>query len=243
MIILINKNKLLKIIVAVVIIIAIVSSGLFFMRKDSKTTFSQQANNQLYHQGTKSGSKYVGLICNVDLGWESEYVEGILQSLKKEDVAITFNVTGRWAEKNEKLLLKIKENGHEIGNHGHRHLDYAQLSYEQNLEQIQTSKKIIEDIIKEETKFFQAPSGSFGDNTLKAAGELGYTSIKWDIDTIDWKNREEPDVIIERVKKKEMKENSIILMHPTNATMQAIDDIINIVKENGFKAGRLSDIF
>ena len=45
----------------------------------------------------------------------------------------------------------------------HRHLDYAKLSYEENLEQIQTSKKIIEDIIKEKTKFFQAPSGSFGE--------------------------------------------------------------------------------
>ena len=161
----------------------------------------------------------------------------------KEDVKITFNVTGRWAEKNQEMLLKIKSEGHEIGNHGHRHLDYAKLSYEENLEQIKTSKKIIEDIINEETKFFQAPAGSFGEGTMKAANELGYTSIKWDVDTIDWNNRKEPEVIIERVKKKDIKDGSIVLMHPTYATTQCLDDIIQIIRDKGLKPGMLSNIF
>lgn len=78
---------------------------------------------------------------------------------------------------------------------------------------------------------------------MKAANELGYTSIKWDIDTIDWKYREEPEVIIERVKKKDMQNNSIVLMHPTKATTQCIDDIIQIIRDNGLKPGKLSDIF
>lgn len=72
---------------------------------------------------------------------------------------------------------------------------------------------------------------------------MGYTSIKWDIDTIDWKNREEPDVIIERIKKKDIVDNSIVLMHPTNATVQCIDDIINIIRGKGLKPGKLSDVF
>ena len=200
-----------------------------------------QANLPLL-QGTKN-SGYVALTCNVDLGWETEYVQGILDVLKKEDVKITFNVTGRWAEKNQEMLLKIKSEGHEIGNHGHRHLDYAKLSYEENLEQIKTSKKIIEDIINEETKFFQAPAGSFGEGTMKAANELGYTSIKWDVDTIDWNNRKEPEVIIERVKKKDIKDGSIVLMHPTYATTQCLDDIIQIIRDKGLKPGMLSNIF
>ncbi len=240
-----SKEKLKKVILAIVLIIALVGGGLFIF----KTYKSSQAFNLIegddlpYTQGTKLNSGYVALTCNVDLGWESEYVEGILETLKKEDVNITFNVTGRWAEKNQDMLLRMKEEGHEIGNHGHRHLDYAKLSYEENLEQINTSKKIIEDVIKDDTKFFQAPAGSFGQGTMKAAKELGYISIKWDIDTIDWKYREEPEVIIKRVEGKEMKDGSIILMHPTNATTQCLDDIIKIVRDRGFKPGRLSDVF
>ena len=240
-----NKKKVKKIIISVVVILLAII-GIVFMVKQSKseTTFNLfDSVDAPYYQGTKVNSGYVALTCNVDLGWESEYVEGILEALEKEDVKITFNVTGRWAEKNEELLLKIKGQGHEIGNHGHRHLDYAKLSYEENLEQIKTSKGIIENIIKEETKFFQAPSGSFGEGTMKAANELGYTSIKWDIDTIDWKYREEPDVIVERVKKKDIQDNSIVLMHPTKATTQCVDDIIQIIRDKGLKPGKLSDIF
>ncbi|MCI6668349.1 MAG: polysaccharide deacetylase family protein [Romboutsia timonensis] len=240
-----NKSKLKKIIMWVLVLVALLSSAIFFMKnKGTKPTFElfDQANLP-YTQGTKKNSGYVALTCNVDLGWETEYVQGILDVLKKEDVKITFNVTGRWAEKNQEMLLKIKSEGHEIGNHGHRHLDYAKLSYEENLEQIKTSKKIIEDIINEETKFFQAPAGSFGEGTMKAANELGYTSIKWDVDTIDWNNRKEPDVIIERVKKKDIKDGSIVLMHPTYATTQCLDDIIQIIRDKGLKPGMLSNIF
>ncbi len=245
MMMVINKKKLKKIIISLVIVILAVTGILFMIKQNkSETTFNLfDSADSPYYQGTKVQSGYVALTCNVDLGWESEYVEGILEVLEKEDVKITFNVTGRWAEKNQELLLKIKGQGHEIGNHGHRHLDYAELTYEENLKQIQTSKKIIEDIIKEPTKFFQAPSGSFGEGTMKAAKELGYTCIKWDIDTIDWKYREEPEVIIERVKKKDIQDNSIVLMHPTKATTQCIDDIIQIIRDKGLKPGKLSDVF
>lgn len=240
-----NKSKLKKIIMLVLVVVILLSSTIFFMtKKGSKPAFELiDMANIPYTQGTKQNSGYVALTCNVDLGWETEYLQAILDVLKKEDVKITFNVTGRWAEKNPEILLKIKEERHEIGNHGHKHLDYAKLSYEENLEQIKTSKKIIEDIIKDETKFFQAPAGSFGEGTMKAANELGYTSIKWDVDTIDWNNRKEPDVIIERVKKKDIKDGSIVLMHPTYATTQCLDDIIHIIKDRGLKAGMLSDIF
>lgn len=241
----INKSKFKKIIILALIVVILLSSLLFFIgKKGSKPAFEIiDMANLPYTQGTKQNSGYVALTCNVDLGWETEYLQSILDVLKKEDVKITFNVTGRWAEKNSEMLLKIKEDGHEIGNHGHRHLDYAKLSYEENLEQIKTSKKIIEDIIKEETKFFQAPAGSFGEGTIKAAKELGYISIKWDIDTIDWNNRKEPDVIIQRISKKDIKDGSIVLMHPTYATTQCLDDIIHIIKDRGLKSGMLSDIF
>ncbi|MEF9990477.1 MAG: polysaccharide deacetylase family protein [Romboutsia sp.] len=242
-----NKKKLKKIGIWVgilTIIILMIGFGFKLVKGGTFPTSGLFDSTQLpYTQGTKGNSGYVALTCNVDLGWETEYVESILDTLKKEDVKITFNVTGRWAEKNQDMLLRIKSEGHEIGNHGHRHLDYAHLSYEENLEQITTSKKIIEDIIKEETKFFQAPSGSFGKDTVEAAKKLGYISIKWDIDTIDWQNREEPDVIIKRIQGKKMKDGSIVLMHPTNATAQCVDDIIKIVRDNGFKPGKLSDIF
>ena len=192
----------------------------------------------------KSGNNDEKVIAlTFDDGPDRDFTPQVLDILKKNDVKATFFVVGENVEWNPEILKRQYNEGHEIGNHGHRHLDYAKLSYEENLEQIKTSKKIIEDIINEKTKFFQAPAGSFGEGTIKAANELGYTSIKWDIDTIDWNNRKEPDVIIERVKKKDIKDGSIVLMHPTYATTQCLDDIIQIIKDKGLKAGMLSNIF
>lgn len=245
MIMMVLSKKKLKGIITTVMILALAIVGLvFFMTSSSKPALNFFGNEEMpYYSGNKANSEHVAIICNVDLGWGDEYVDSILNTLEKEKIKITFNVTGKWAEKNPEMLLKIKQAGHEIGNHGHKHLDYANLDYNGNYEQIKTSKGIIEGIIKEDTKFFQAPSGSFGKDTVKAAVDLGYIPIKWDIDTIDWKYREQPEVIIERIKSREMKDGSIILMHPTHATTECIDDIIGIIKDRGYKPGKLSDVF
>lgn len=240
-----NKGKLKKILIFILIIFLIVC-GISFTLKNNQSTPSINILDLAkapYTQGTKKNSGYVALTCNVDLGWEDEYVISILETLKKENVHITFNVTGKWVENKKDLLLRIKDEGHEVGNHGYKHLDYATLSYEDNYHQISTSKKIIEDALGEETKFFQAPAGSFGSNTVKAAESLNYICFKWDVDTIDWQDRDNPEKIIERVKNKNIVDGSIILMHPTDATTQCLDDIIQIVREKNLKPGRLSDVF
>lgn len=240
-----NKQKLKRLLVFILVIIFIVTGIIFTIRSNesSPTMNILDLAKEPYTQGTKVNSGYVALTCNIDLGWEEEYIISILETLKKENVHITFNVTGKWAEKNKDLLLRIKKEGHEIGNHGYKHLDYSTLSYDENLEQIETSKKIIEDIIGEETKFFQAPAGAFGANTVKAAESQNYICFKWDIDTIDWRDRDNPQAIIERVKKKKMVDGSIVLMHPTDATTKCLDDIIQIIKDKNLKPGRLSDVF
>ena len=84
-----------------------------------------------------------------------------------ENVNITFAVTGKWAENKQDLLLKMKAKGHEIANHGYQHLNYDTLSYDENFNQIKKSKQAIEDVTKTKSKFFQAPSGAFGDDTEK----------------------------------------------------------------------------
>lgn len=243
MMVVLTKKKLKKILAIILVVILAISGVVFLFNKDGKSVFRLLDPNTPYERGNKKDSGYVALTCNIDLGWETEYIEGIMEALKKEDVKITFNVTGKWAEKNKDELLKIKKAGHEIGNHGYEHLNYSTLSYDNNLKQISTSKKIIEDIIGEKTKFFQAPAGSFGDDTVKVAKKLGYIPFKWDADTIDWKYREQPDIIVDRIKGKDLKDGSIILMHPTKATTECIGDIIKIVKDKGLKPGRLSDVF
>ena len=164
-----NKGKLKKIIIFILIIVLIIGGITFTFKKNQSTPSINILDlaKAPYTQGTKKDSGYVALTCNVDLGWEDEYVISILETLKKENVHITFNVTGKWAENKKDLLLRIKKEGHEIGNHGYKHLDYANLSYDDNYNQISTSKKIIEDAIGKKLNFFKLQQALLAQIQLK----------------------------------------------------------------------------
>lgn len=45
------------------------------------------------------------------------------------------------------------------------------------------------------------------------------------------------------MKKKDIKDSSIILMYLINVMIKCIDDIIVIVREKGLKLGKFSDVF
>ncbi|OPJ57141.1 polysaccharide deacetylase family protein [Alkalithermobacter paradoxus] len=233
MVVIINKKKFL-ILIAIVTILSI--STIYNYSIGAFKTM-----NEPYEKGNNEGSKYVAITCNVD--WGNEYIEDMLNILHDNNVHITFMVTGRWADKYPDLLLKIKKSGHEIGNHGFKHLDYAKLDYENNYKEIEQAKQTIENIIGERTIFFSPPSGSFNKHTLEAASNLDYITVKWNIDTADWLYKDNPTKIIERVKSKNMEDNSIVLIHPTKATVETLESIIDIIIDRGYKVGKLSNIF
>lgn len=246
MLMVISKSKLKKILIFILILAFIIGGIAYILKNKSQDTMNlldMAGNTQPYTMGTVKNSGHVAITCNVDLGWEDEYIEKILEVLDKENVKITFAVTGKWAEKNKEMLLKMQEKGHEIANHGYQHINYDTLSYDENLNEIKKSQQIIDDATKKESKFFQAPSGAFCDETVKAANDLGYICYKWDVDTIDWMDKDNPEKIIERIKKKDIKDGSIVLMHPTKATTMCLDDIISIIRIKGYVPGRLSDVF
>ena len=111
----------------------------------------------------------------------------MLDILREEKTRITFFVTGRWAEKFPDLMQQIIDNGHEIGSHGYQHLNYETLTLEQNEEQIKAADKILSKYTKKKITLFAPPSGSYNKNTLIASNKLGYRTILWTIDTIDWR--------------------------------------------------------
>lgn len=228
----INKKTLYTIIV--IIIVSILILGIYKNIPKTKDVF----NTDIFYQGSKD-EKIVAFACNID--WGNEFIDHMLEIFDKKNIKITFFPTGRWAENNRETLLRIYNKGHEIGNHGYKHLDYDKLDYKGNFEQINTAHTIIEEIIQDSPKYFAPPSGAFNDSTLQAAEDLGYKTILWSVDTIDWRDDSYKDVIVKRVVEN-IHESAIVLMHPTAETNKALPEIINILFENEYKIGTISDI-
>ncbi|MDD2497075.1 MAG: polysaccharide deacetylase family protein [Desulfitobacteriaceae bacterium] len=192
------------------------------------TTVSVVKNSPIY-QGC-SEKKQVSLAINVD--WGEEYLPDMLNILESNHVNATFFITGRWAQKFPEITQSINQKGHEIGNHGFSHASPNKMSLEQNKSEIARTMTVIEQATGKKTRLFAPPSGERADHVLQAAAELGYSTILWSVDTIDWE-RPSPDVIINRVMKK-VHNGAIILMHPTKSTLEALPKIIQELKNREY---------
>ncbi len=226
-----RKTLISILVVALVLIILLVG---FLRLNRAKEVF----NKDIYYQGSRE-EKIVAFACNID--WGNEYIGDMLDIFHDNKIKISFFPTGRWAEENRDLLLKIYRAGHEIGNHGYSHLDYDKLDYDGNYKEIAKAHKVIEGIIDESPKYFAPPSGAYNEFTIQAARNLGYKTILWSIDTIDWREDSHKDLIVSRVIEK-IHNSAIVLMHPTDETRKALPEIINKLYEMGYKIGRISDI-
>lgn len=170
----------------------------------------------------------VSLMINVY--WGNEYIEPMLEVLKNENITTTFFVGGSWANKYPELLDKIVEAGHEMGNHGFNHKEHSKLNYEQNYNEIYKCGEIVKGLTNIEMNLFAPPSGDFSKTTLQVASALNYKTIMWSKDTIDWRDKN-TDLIVKRATNN-LKNGDLVLMHPTQNTLEALPQIIDYCKKN-----------
>jgi peptidoglycan/xylan/chitin deacetylase (PgdA/CDA1 family) len=184
-----------------------------------------------YYNGT-TGNNQVAICVNVD--WGEDYIPQMLATFTSYDVKATFFLTGRWTEEYPDIAAKILDSGMEIGNHGLKHRSPNHMSYEENIADIEAAEDIIEDTLHIKTVLFAPAAGEIDEQVQNAAADLGYRLILWSVDTIDW---QKPDVatIVSRVSDN-VADGSIILMHPTENTAAALDEILATLEEKGYQA-------
>lgn len=218
---------------AIALVIAVVGGFAIFAGLKVVPT---SAVSGVYYNGDTSSNK-VTLMINVY--WGTEYLDEMLATLAEKDVKTTFFIGGTWAVLNEDYLNKIYQAGHEIANHGYHHKDHDKLDEQGNLNEISTTHKIVKELLGVDMTLFAPPSGAYDKLTVSCAESLGYHTIMWTRDTIDWRDHD-AEVIYQRAIKK-AKGGDLILMHPTEATAQALPRIIDYFQSNNFTLSTVSD--
>ena len=195
-----------------------------------------ESNGAIY-QGSR-GNNQISIAMNVD--WGEEYINGILDCLNKNNIKITFGVAGQWSKKNPRLLKKIVENGHEIGNHGYSHKHLFNLSNQELINLIKENEKLIYNLSNYKTTLFAPPYGEVNTRITTVAKSIGYHTIMWSADTIDWQ-KPSVKIIVQRAVNK-TGDGAIILMHPTKNSLKALDQIIKILQDRGYKFVTISKL-
>lgn len=178
----------------------------------------------------------VALMINV--AWGDEYLLPMLDILKDTGVKATFFFDGSWLAKHSELAKSIMALGHEVSNHAYSHPNMSQLSNARQREEIGKTEKLLKELGASNT-WFAPPSGDYDDRTVEIAAEFKLRTVLWTLDTLDWK-KPQPSTVIDKVSRN-VSPGTLILMHPTSTSQNALRGMIKVIQEKGYTLGTVSE--
>ena len=200
----------------------------------------------------KYGAVYLGdknekvIYLTFDAGYGCESLDKILAVLKEEQVKATFFILPALVKYAKPTVMQMIEDGHLIANHTASHANMAHLN---SKEAVLKELKTLEDYYREETgaemsPYYRPPEGTFSEQSLAYAKELGYTAVFWSFAYVDWDNAKQPDpaASLERILNR-VHNGEVMLLHPNSATNAAImGDMIKALKERGYRFDTVDNI-
>ena len=178
-----------------------------------------------------------------DAAWGNEDTRRILEILKKNDVKATFFMTGSWVESYPDDVRAIYADGHDLGNHSQNHKNMSQLSDEECKQELLSVHEKVKELTGYEMFLFRPPYGDYDNHVITNARSIGYYSIQWDVDSLDWKDYGTTSIINTVTRHKHLGNGSIILCHNgAKYTAEALDSLIQELKAQGYTFVPLSEL-
>lgn len=188
----------------------------------------------------------------------SKYTAGILDILRNANAKATFFVLGVDTPLGRQMYTRIKNEGHEIGNHSYSH-NYSRIyrsawAFKQDFFRLE---KLLQSVTGNTSKLIRFPGGSnntvshrYGGTGLmpklvKEMASLGYTHFDWNVESQDsgafMKNS--PGIVSSTLKGAANKTSALILLHDgvvNAATVAALPGIISGLRAQRFSFSLLS---
>lgn len=231
-----SKDKIQTYVVSVLTVVLLIFLA-NIDKNDVIQTSALEKNLPIYNVQTEE--KKIAFTMNC--AWNADDIDSILETLRANNVKITFFIVGEWADKYPEEVKKISEAGHEIGTHSNTHPHVNNLSAEKNLEEIKISVNKLEKLTNQKITLYRTPYGEYNNIVIETSRNNGYFPIQWNIDTLDYEglNCEE---MWNRIKGK-LSNGSIILSHNgTEHTAESLDTIIKNIKKQGYDFVKVSDL-
>ena len=180
-----------------------------------------------------------------DAGYENGNVAKILDVLKEKQVSAAFFVLSHLITKNTDVITRMFEEGHTVCNHTAHHKNMAladRSTFEKELSEL--AAVCLEKTGKEMAKYYRPPEGTFSEENLNWAKELGYKTIFWSFAYADWDNQKQ--MSREHAKQKILSNihpGEVMLLHPTSDTnAEILGEVIDECRAMGYRFGTLDEL-
>ena len=158
----------------------------------------------------------------------------LLDKLKAKNAHASFMVLAPSAEQHPELLKRMKAEGHTIGNHTKSHRQLNTLSPEQVSQEIDAGNAAIKKATGQSTRWVRPPYGATNATVDQVTRDKGVSQALWDVDTVDWKDRNSEHVCSSAVQG--ARAGSIVLMHDIHpTTVDAADCVIDGLRAKGLE--------
>ena len=187
------------------------------------------------------------LYLTFDAGYENGCTAEILDILKKHEVPAAFFLVGNYLQQNPDLVRRMAAEGHIVGNHTMHHPDMRQLTdpaaFAKELEDLAVLYRQITG--EEMAKYYRPPQGTYSEQNLEIAQEMGYKTVFWSLAYVDWNNDSQPTADYAFSKLLPRTHNgAVILLHSTSRTnAQILDELLTRWKAMGYRFGTLDELF
>ncbi|MFW0911837.1 MULTISPECIES: delta-lactam-biosynthetic de-N-acetylase [Bacillus] len=180
-----------------------------------------------------------------DNGYENGYTPKILDVLKKHQVPGTFFVTGHFVKDQPKLVKRMAEEGHIIGNHSYHHPDLTTKSTKEIKEELDRVNEAVYKITgKQDNLYLRPPRGVFSERVLKETKQLGYQTVFWSVAFVDWHiHHQKGKQYAYNQMMKQAHPGAIYLLHTVSRdNAEALNDAITALKKQGYTFKSLDDL-
>ena len=202
----------------------------FLIKMDGRKTMSVSSDSVRSQNVSDEVKPVVAL--TFDDGPNASSTPILLDGLRERKVRATFFLIGENVEKdeNEKIVKRMYEEGHLIGNHTYRHVDLSKISGREAEKEIKTTDEAIKKITGHETEFIRPPFGAMPEGEE----DPDKIYVKWTVDSLDWVTKD-TEKIVEKVTA-DTKEGDVILMHDCyGESVEAALQIVDIMEKQGYE--------
>lgn len=197
------------------LLVAAITLGLMIAPKAYICSSSQAKNS--------TAEKYVAL--TFDDGPKADTTARLLDGLRDRGAKATFFLVGKQIAANASIVQRMKEEGHQIGNHTWDHSELQGMSAAAVTEEISKTDFALRRLLGDDDYWVRPPYGKIDPDQKKL---FSVPIVKWSLDPWDWKLKnvnEDIDAVL-----KQVKPGDIILMHDTvpesvDAALQIIDSL------------------
>ena len=203
----------------------------FLIKMDGRKTMSVSSDSVRSQNVSDEVKPVVAL--TFDDGPNASSTPILLDGLKERKVRATFFLIGENVEKdeNEKIVKRMYEEGHLIGNHTYTHCNLSKLETGEAKKELEQTDTVIEKITGKQPVFVRAP---YGELPVDSEQDLSRIYIGWTVDPLDWMT-EDAGAVVKTVVE-EINPGDVILLHDCYpSSVQAAIRIVDLLQGKGYE--------